>query len=223
MQASRINWRGKDNGGKLQRFSQEVAAGTGLNPNTIGIWVLAENGPVENPLNIGPGRLYSSLDSAALATIRVLHQSNMAGILASAPKDTKTQLQAIAASPWDAGHYGGNGQNLASVYNDVKGNPFGLGSAADWTSYDAGNAAHDAKTAAAGVADTALAVPRFLAKLADPTLWVRVLYVLGGSVFLLAGLALLVRQLGAGSVGKVGLNPLSNAKALARVAKPRGV
>jgi hypothetical protein len=105
-------------------FLSYVSAKTGLAPNVIRAWMLAEGGPSDNPLNIGPGRHYGSPQHAASATVSLLHNSRYAGILRAAHRGSeKDQLAAIAASPWDAGHYSGGtgkpGTLLAGTYARV--------------------------------------------------------------------------------------------------------
>lgn len=92
------------------RFAVLVSKGTGLSLASVLAWIKAENGPDGNPLNIGPGRNYGTVDSAAQATISLLHSPTYAPVIAAAkqaPNDLKSQLMAIAESPWDACRYRG--------------------------------------------------------------------------------------------------------------------
>lgn len=203
-QSGTTNWR-KDS--RLERFAWEVGGATGLNLIVIQCWVIAEGGPIDNPLNIGPGRHYGSLDSAALATIRVLHQSNMSMILDAKGKGPDAQIEAIKASPWDAGHYG-NG-SLDAIYAEFRGKAHGKDHLPGF-----GRPPLNDGEVTGPIKSAVTAVPDFLGKIADPTLWVRVLYVMGGAIFLLAGLAILVRQLAGGSGPSVSVNPITNAKTL---------
>lgn len=67
---------------------------------------------------------FGSVDDAAAETAWwIQHMSNYSGIRATAGKPAPVQLAAIARSPWDAGHYGGNGQNLVGAYNAESKNP----------------------------------------------------------------------------------------------------
>jgi hypothetical protein len=111
-----------------QRFAYEVARGTGLDWRVVEAWVLAENGPDGNPLNIGPGRNYGSVDKAANATISLLHTSIYSAVLKSGKGSADQQLAAITSSPWDAGHYAGAGGStpgtlLRGTYARLSGSP----------------------------------------------------------------------------------------------------
>ena len=83
-----------------ERFANLVTDRTDLSIRVVGAWALAEGGPNDNPLNIGPGREYGSPAGAARATARVLHTPIYAPILASALRPDRTQIRAIARSSW---------------------------------------------------------------------------------------------------------------------------
>ena len=84
-------------------FSQAVAKGTGLSTRVVAAWCLAEGGPDDNPLNIGPGQHFGSVSGAANATVKLLHTSLYKGVIASAGKSDKSQIHAIVLSPWCPG------------------------------------------------------------------------------------------------------------------------
>jgi hypothetical protein len=99
-----------------EKFSFLVAEDTKLAPRVIGAWCLAEGGPSYNPLNIGPGHHFGSLEGAANATVNLLNQSLYRGILKSAKKSDRKQISAIAASSWCPG-CGGYESLLLGTYN----------------------------------------------------------------------------------------------------------
>ena len=100
-------------------FSVLVARGTGLSLRVVGGWTLAEGGPDDNPLNIGPGKTYGSIEAGAKATIELLETSLYRGVLASAGMSDSEQLDAITASPWCPG-CGGYRNLLQRTYDSVK-------------------------------------------------------------------------------------------------------
>jgi hypothetical protein len=112
-------------------FRDELATRTGLDPRVVTAWLLSEESGAaaasrqrsgnHNWLNIGPGRVYSSPQAGAAATAQLINGSGYyAGIRAAAKSgNAQAQLQAIAASPWDAGHYGGDGRNLRAVFGSA--------------------------------------------------------------------------------------------------------
>jgi hypothetical protein len=87
-------------------FAYDLAQLTGLAPNVILAWTLAEGGPSDNPLNIGPGKHYGNPYKAAAETSKLLHTPRYASILASAHGTPEQQIHAIALSPWDLGKVG---------------------------------------------------------------------------------------------------------------------
>lgn len=91
-----------------ERFAELVARDTGLELPVVRAWVQAENGPAGNPLNIGPGRDFGTVDEAARATVNLLRHPRYAAIMGAARgQSVDQQLDAITASPWDAGRYRG--------------------------------------------------------------------------------------------------------------------
>lgn len=112
-------------------FSSRVAEGTGLEFHTVEGWYAAEGGPATNPLNIGPGRVYESMEAAAIATVKLLTQSGLYTDLVKTARGTKNisdEANAIARSPWkgDDGlprsKYADNirGGAARAIYMDVK-------------------------------------------------------------------------------------------------------
>src|SRR6266568_1216392 len=92
--------------GWVVQFATYVSEKTGLRTDVVAAWWLAEGGPQTNPLNIGPHRNYGNLKGAADATVSLLRTPRYAPILASAKTNNpRSELLAIARSPWDAGHY----------------------------------------------------------------------------------------------------------------------
>ena len=108
-------------------YRDRIAAGTGLDRTLVTAWIGAESGwnttkPDHNYLNIGPGRSYPSVAAAADAVVQLLRTSHhYAGIRAAIPRGGLAQAQAIAASPWDAGRYGGDGSRLVGLYQQLTG------------------------------------------------------------------------------------------------------
>jgi hypothetical protein len=94
----------------LAVFIQQVAAKTGLNALVVWAWALAEGGPSGNPLNLRPGTNYGSPQAAANAVATQINSGSTSTMIRAAAKsgNPRAQLQAIIASPWDAGHYSGS-------------------------------------------------------------------------------------------------------------------
>lgn len=84
-------------------FAFGVADGTGLGPRVVAAWAIAEGGPADNPLNIGPGNHYGSLSGGIRATVNLLHEPLYSGVLRSAKGSDSGQISAIAASSWCPG------------------------------------------------------------------------------------------------------------------------
>lgn len=114
-----------------EQFSQILAQQTGLDLNVVRGWVNAEVGGTDgngwgnfNYLNISTqkGGFPSVQAAADEATRWITTMSNYAGIRqAITTGNPQAELQAIWQSPWDAGHYGGSGQNLVNSYHSVGG------------------------------------------------------------------------------------------------------
>jgi hypothetical protein len=125
-----------------ERFARTVAELTGLDPVLVRSWVGAESGwgvtkGSHNYLNVTNGgtsrgfAAYPSVDIAASRVAQLLNTSSYyAGIRSAIPAGGLAQAKAIAASPWDAGHYGGDGSRLTAVYAELAGKP--QGELADW-------------------------------------------------------------------------------------------
>lgn len=113
------------------RFRDELVARTGLSGDVVTAWIAAESGwntskPSHNYLNVGPGRRYASPERAAASVAGIIGSDpRYAGVDRSATKGPFTQVAAIVASPWDAGHYAKDGQvgrKLTDVYDQLTGN-----------------------------------------------------------------------------------------------------
>lgn len=101
-------------------FCTLVAKGTGISLRVLGAWCLAEGGPDDNPLNIGPGNHYGTVEGGAKATIETLHGSLYKGILDAAKNGSdQEQIKAIAASPWCPG-CAGYEELILGTYQNVK-------------------------------------------------------------------------------------------------------
>lgn len=86
-----------------EEFCQLVAGGTGLSLRVLAAWCDSEGGPADNPLNIGPGNTYGSIQAGAQATVDLLKSGTYDGIIASAGKPDVKQIKAIASSRWLTG------------------------------------------------------------------------------------------------------------------------
>ena len=86
-----------------EKFVNLVSGDTDLSLRVLGAWTLAEGGPRDNPLNIGPGKRFGSVSGGARATSQLLRESNYRKILASASRPDRDQISAIARSSWCPG------------------------------------------------------------------------------------------------------------------------
>ena len=178
---------------------------------------------------------FATVQDAIASTVNRLNQPFAAGIRASVGKTPQDAISAISASGWDKNQYGGPGgpnlqatfaglfskAGLTSAYTSpasAGGVANDIGSASDFSSYDATNLAGSAKTAADAAAnaaktaaDAALAVPRFLAKITSVDFLLRAGEVIGGAVLVLVGLYLLSRQIGLASVSPVAAGGIPSA------------
>lgn len=84
-------------------FAELLAQDTKISLRVIGAWILAEGGPSDNPLNIGPGYHYGSIENGVRGTANLLRSSTYSGIMASRDESDSAQISAIAASPWCPG------------------------------------------------------------------------------------------------------------------------
>lgn len=253
-------------------FINEVAAATGLDPNVIAAWVHVEGAYAPNGtggnnfLNIrestsrsgvpivgttpnGFAQFANASDAATEVSWWLNHMSNYTGIKASAKLGAKTQIAAIAASPWDAGHYAG-GRSLYDSYAAVTKAGFSWGDVAGAiTHYGPGllNPVGSAASTAAGLlgdiplpgvgtvskladapvktAESLLSIASDAGKaavwLADPQHWLRTGYIIGGSFLVLVGLVLMARSVGGPAASTVAAVAAPETK-LAKVAAAAG-
>lgn len=104
------------------KFSESLADRTDLSLRVIGAWTLAEGGPKDNPLNIGPGRRYGTVGKGVRATATLLRHSLYRNVMASTDGSDGIQIKAIAASPWCPGCRGYK-RLLRSTYRSVSVKP----------------------------------------------------------------------------------------------------
>lgn len=86
--------------GEYTAFSEQMASETGLSLRVIGAWCVAEGGPIDNPLNIGPGDHFGTAAKAAEASSDNLKTDLYKEVMASVGKTDQKQIHAIAISPW---------------------------------------------------------------------------------------------------------------------------
>lgn len=97
-----------------------ISKATGLNVATVLTWITAENGPATNRLGLmKPGtqtlEVYPTVQAQAQAVSANLHTPTYAAVLSSG-SSVADQLDAIAQSRWDIGHYtGGQGSPKPGV------------------------------------------------------------------------------------------------------------
>lgn len=109
------------------RYAAKVASLTGLDPSVVVAWIGSESGwattkSSHNYLNIGPGRQYQSVDQAAAAAAGLLNSSSYYGGIRNAIAiSPAAQVDAIEASPWDVGHYGGSQHRLLTLWQALTG------------------------------------------------------------------------------------------------------
>lgn len=202
------------------QFVRQVSAQTGIDPGVLFAWVELEGADAPggtghyNYLNLRPyrGDPYRSVSSGGfeqfgtvqqsiVATVRRLRQPFARGILSTAhshatPQD---QIAAIAASNWDAGHYGGvGGPNLARQYAQLQlGQGFGSGGGVGGAVSGAAGAVGGAISGAADAVVSPITAPFNAVKDAVEFVFSqRFLEVVGGFLLLLLGLYLLGRQFG---------------------------
>ncbi len=82
------------------RFTVIVVRRTGLSARVVGAWTLAEGGPDDNPLNIGPGERFGTVRRGARATASHLRGDLYRDVMRSVEKSDMAQIDAIVASPW---------------------------------------------------------------------------------------------------------------------------
>lgn len=227
--------------GDAGTFIAQLAQATGLDPKVIAAWVQVEGAYAPNGtghynfLNLrakSPAQGYSGVALAGQSTngfaqflsvqdavqetaYWINHFGNYAGIRASTKLGPKSQIAAIAASPWDAGHYNG-GRSLLSAYSSLtsKGSSWlssithavGKGLVDAGTGNPLGAGLDVAKGLGLGgipgvsQADAIAQIPgetlHVLKWVMDPTNWLRVGYVLAGSLAVGAGLVLMAKSVG---------------------------
>ncbi len=115
------SWSGKLKGvsPSYAKFSGLVSKKTRLSLRVMGAWSLAEGGPKDNPLNIGPGKRFGTVGNGAKATTHLLHEARYRKILRSRKLSDGMQIKAIANSPWCPGCHG-YGRLLHHAYKQVK-------------------------------------------------------------------------------------------------------
>jgi len=100
-------------------FAEQMASETGLSLRVIGAWCIAEGGPVDNPLNMGPGDHFGTASNAAKeasANLRTpIYEEAAIPVLSTVGKTDQEQIHAIAISPWcgEAGYE----ELIKGVYN----------------------------------------------------------------------------------------------------------
>ncbi|KAA0272313.1 MAG: hypothetical protein EDQ89_08285 [Acidobacteria bacterium] len=82
------------------RFTVIVVRRTGLSARVVGAWTLAEGGPDDNPLNIGPGERFGTVRRGARATAKHLRGDLYRDVMNTVGRSDMAQIDAIAASPW---------------------------------------------------------------------------------------------------------------------------
>ncbi len=115
------SWSGKLKGvsPSYAKFAGKVSKKTRLSLRVMGAWSLAEGGPKDNPLNIGPGKRFGTVGKGARATTHLLHEDRYRRILRSRDLSDGMQIKAIANSPWCPGCHG-YGRLLHHAYKQVK-------------------------------------------------------------------------------------------------------
>jgi len=176
-------------------FAASLSKITGLNQYVIEAWELAEEPASRSPsaqgynwLNIGPGKTYASDAAAVQATAQFLQGSYYTGIRAAAKSGTPAQqLAAIAASPWDAGHYGSSAGNplgnLAGTYQIVSSKKV----TGDVITSGIGAVLGAPGKAVGAVSSGVSSVGDALGKLTDPSVWLSAGFVLAGLVLVVMG------------------------------------
>lgn len=133
------------------KFAVLTSKSTGISVRVMGAWVLAEGGPDDNPLNIGPGNHYGSPEGAAKATLSTLKSGPgpiRAILKAARTGDDQKVMEAIIGGNRIGGSYvTGTWGTVGSKDGTVAGSALG-------SSYDS---LGGAKVATAGGGDTTLA------------------------------------------------------------------
>jgi hypothetical protein len=206
-------------------FANSVAAATGIDPRVVYAWAQVETGGTpyggfHNWLNlrpypgdpysgVSPGNFeeYSSLASAEAAAIRRIKMPFASGIIAADGTTPAQEISAIAASGWDAGHYGGPGgpsllAAFRSIYPNVDTGGAALKKGSTVSAVSGGGQSPGSVTSVAtGIGSD---VSKFLEK------WV----VRGALIVLGTGLALVGLYLIARAIGAPSISPLDKASAV---------
>jgi hypothetical protein len=82
------------------RFTVIVVRRTGLSARVVAGWTLAEGGPKDNPLNIGPGERFGTVRRGARSTAKHLRGELYSDVMGTVGRADMAQIDAIAASPW---------------------------------------------------------------------------------------------------------------------------
>lgn len=173
-------------------FASIVAEDTGLEFHTVLGWYAAEGGPADNPLNIGPGRRYGSMEAAARATVDLLTSSGLYRDLVATARGTEdiaTEARAIAYSPWKGNdglprsQYENNIKAGAAraIYSDVQPNTVPTGPGTYETPYE--------EPGIFGAYDD---VRGFFSWIGNRENWLRIAMIVGGGVAVIIGVKTLI-------------------------------
>lgn len=163
--------------------------------------------------SVGPGNFeqYANVNDAIYSASRRIKSNHAISAMAKSKPSPREQIRTIAASSWDQSHYGpagSPGKNLMATFGRIFGGNKGLddtyigpaqagpiastantGSAADAGSYDAGNAAHDAASAAGSILGPFKSIAELIKWIGGN--WDRILLVFGGAILVIIALVLL--------------------------------
>lgn len=214
------------------QFVVDVSNATGIDPRVLTAWIVHEGAYTSNGtggfnyLNLRTNsrdkyqsvsssgfEKFANLSDAEVATVRRLNDPFARPILSTAgtKPNPQEQIKAIAATNWDANHYGGaGGPNLLSTFDNLFGrnaettqyvppsaaggvvSSTGAGSAADLASNFGSGLVTTPVNAVKDVYNAALALPKFLAFVTS----IRFLEILGGGIMILAALILIAKEVG---------------------------
>lgn len=200
-------------------FVRGIHNATGIDERVVIAWMYQEGAFKKggtggyNYLNIrsnsGDFAHFSNVQDAITATVAVLRQPNMRTIVSMAKtKPTpQQQINAIAASPWDAAHYGGSGgptlqKTFAGLFGGTHSltTPYlGADIAADFKATAADFTSIDMNTVTGAVGDAVGAVVSPIASIAHAFEWAfsnwdRILLVIGGGIGLLVAIILIFKS-----------------------------
>lgn len=208
-------------------FIVKVSQATGLDPRVLVSWIQAEGAYAHNGtggynyLNLRPAKgdvgvtavspggfnNFASVDAAVQSTVNRLNNPFARPILAAAKSKATPQqtISVIAATGWDAGHYGGpGGPNLQTTFAQQWGKdsltsaPFPPGKINVTPNFfgQGLNPATPNPQKDYGDPKNAGSILDFLNKFSSADFWLRVGQVIGGAILLGMGLFLLMRQIG---------------------------